>query len=187
MSKGLFGVASNDSLNQSRTALKSVNEKTPFSLTLFSSITLTGNRTFTASKDDIEYWLTKFEKGKNTFIILSLLYPNLKLSQVEFHQDHCHPYTSFDDKNIKKLGLTEDKIKEWQFKRNLIPNLQFLAGKENESKNKRPLSNWVKDGNTFEYRPENVSLELSNFDKFFNERKSLIKNKLLDIFGLKAN
>lgn len=187
MSKGLFGVASNDSLNQSRTALKSVNEKTPFSLTLFSSITLTGNRTFTASKDDIEYWLTKFEKGKNTFIILSLLYPNLKLSQVEFHQDHCHPYTLFDDKNIKKLGLTEDKIKEWQFKRNLIPNLQFLEGKENESKNKTPLSDWVKKGNTFEYIPENVSLELSNFDEFFNKRKSLIKNKLLDIFGLEAN
>ncbi len=189
MSKGLFGVASNDSLNQSRNVLKSTTKSTKFSLSLFKDVTLTGNRTFTATKEDIEYWLTKFEKGKNTFIILSLLYPNYKLSQVNFHQDHCHPYSSFEYKKLKKLikDISEEKIKEWQIKRNLLPNLQFLAGKENESKNDTPLVEWINQEHDIEYKPKNISFELTNFDEFFEERKTLIKNKLFEIFDLPSD
>ena len=74
---------------------------------------------------DVYYWLDKYTIGQNTYVILSLLYPELKLSQVSFHQDHCHPYVSFDTKRMKDLGITEDKITEWQFKRNLLPNLRL--------------------------------------------------------------
>jgi len=112
------------------------------------------------------------------------LYPDLKLSQVNFHQDHCHPDVAFDDKNIKVLNLDEQKKKEWQKKRNLIPNLQFLKGAENESKNKTPLKQWVDEGNDFEYHPPGISLELKNFDEFFKQRRILIKNKLKKIFNI---
>ena len=85
----------------------------------------------------------------------------------------------------KELGLNDDRIKEWQFKRNLLPNLQFLEGTENESKNKTPLKTWVEDdGNDFEYHPQGVSLELNDFDTFFEERRKLIKKELLKEFGL---
>lgn len=185
--KRLFGVASNDALNSTRNALKNLDCKhTPFSLNLFSSITLTGGRTFTVNENDVDYWLDNYEKGQSTYVLLSLLYPNLKLNQVSFHQDHCHPYAGFENKAIATLDLSPDKVKEWQKKRNLLPNLQFLEGAENESKNKTPLKDWVDEGNDFTYHPQNISLELKDFDTFFKERRTLIRNELLSIFDIQT-
>lgn len=183
--KRLFGVASNSALNTTRNALKSIDCKnTTFKLSLFSEVTLTGGRNFIVTKDDIEYWLEHYEKGQNTYVLLSLLYPNLKLSQWSFHQDHCHPYVGFDNKNIRFLGLSEEKVLEWQRKRNLLPNLQFLESSENESKNKTPLKKWVDAGNTFEYCPKGISLDLKDFESFFNGRKALMKKELFNLFDL---
>ncbi len=186
MAKRLFGVASNNALNSTRNTLKSINcKKTSFTLSLFNDVTLTGGRTFKVDeKMDIDYWLDNYEKGQNTYILLSLLYPNLKLSQVSFHQDHCHPYIEFDNKNIASLGLTQEKVADWQKKRNLLPNLQFLEGSENESKNKMPLKQWVANGNDFKYHPVGISLELKDFDIFFEKRRELIKKELKAIFEI---
>ena len=145
---------------------------------------LTGNRTFVVNEADIEYWLDTYTIGQSTYAILALLYPSLKLSQVSFHQDHCHPYVSFEKSNLKSLGLSDEKISEWQYKRNLLPNLQFLEGSANESKNKKPLKDWIAEGNTIEYMPENTSLELIDFDAFFAERRKLIKEDLMRIFNV---
>lgn len=104
MTKGLFGVASNDALNQTRNILKNIDcSKIDFSVKLFENIVLTGKRTFKIDLSDIEYWLNTFKKGNNTYILLSLLYPNLKLSQNEYHQDHCHPWISFENKNMRNF------------------------------------------------------------------------------------
>ena len=185
MAKRLFGVASNSALNNTRNALKKIDcKKTAFSLALFSSVTLTGGRNFSVTKDDIDYWLDNYEKGQSTYVLLALLYPNIKLSQVTFHQDHCHPYVGFDTRNIRALGISDAKIADWQKKRNLLPNLQFLEGGENESKNKTPLKEWVDKGNSFEYRPKGVSLELVDFDSFFEARRVLVKKELFGVFDL---
>lgn len=185
LAKRLFGVASNSALSTTRNVLKNLDCKhTAFNLKLFENATLVGGRTFTIDENELDRWLDTYEKGQSTYILLSLLYPNLKLSQVAFHQDHCHPYTGFENKNIATLGLDDEKVKEWQKKRNLLPNLQFLEGAENESKNKTPLKEWVEEGNDFEYHPENVSLELKDFDTFFTERRKLMKDELKKIFEI---
>lgn len=185
LAKRLFGVASNSALSTTRNVLKNLDCKhTAFSLKLFENATLVGGRTFTIDEKELDRWLDTYEKGQSTYILLSLLYPNLKLSQVAFHQDHCHPYAGFENKNIAVLGLDDEKVKEWQKKRNLLPNLQFLEGAENESKNKTPLKEWVEEGNDFEYHPENISLELKDFDVFFVERRKLIRDKLKEIFEI---
>lgn len=185
MTKGLFGVASDQSLTSTRKALQDYNCKNePFKLDIFENIVLTGGRNFKISEADIDYWLNSFEKGKMTYIVLCLLYPNYKLSRETFHQDHCHPWVSFEHKNLKSLSLSPEIEEEWRHKRNLIPNLQFLEGDENEHKNRTPLIKWVEDGNSIEYLPKDVSLELKDFDKFFNERSELIKNRLREIFEL---
>lgn len=183
--KRLFGIASNEALNVTRNALKNIDcTQTPFSLALFKNITLTGARTFTVTESDIDYWLDNYEKGQNTYTLLSLLYPNLKLSQFSFHQDHCHPYAGFEEKHISELGLSPEKIEEWKKKRNLLPNLQFLEGSENESKNQTPLEKWVTPNRDFLYHPKDVSLELKDFDTFFEARKAMMKNKLMEIFEI---
>lgn len=185
LAKRLFGVASNSALSTTRNVLKNLDCKhTAFSLKLFENATLVGGRTFTIDENELDRWLDTYEKGQSTYILLSLLYPNLKLNQVAFHQDHCHPYAGFENKNIEVLGLDDEKVKEWQKKRNLLPNLQFLEGAENESKNKTPLKEWVEEGNDFEYHPENISLELKDFDVFFAKRRKLIRDKLKEIFEI---
>lgn len=158
----------------------------PFILSIFDSVTLTGNRTFRVEETDIDYWLDNYTIGKNTYIIPSLLYPTLKLSRESFHQDYCHPRVSFDAKPIASLGLSEETVREWQYKRNLLPNLQFFEGRENESKNKTPLRDWVADGNTIKFLPSGVFLELKDFDKFFAERRKLIKGELMRLFNIKT-
>ena len=183
LAKRLFGVSSNYALLSTRNALKELNcKKIDFSLNLFGNVSLTGGRTFAVDEKEIDRWLDNYEKGQSTYIILSLLYPNLKLNQVSFHQDHCHPYVQFEKKNIESLNLSDEKIAEWQKMRNLLPNLQFLEGTENEHKNKTPLKKWIEEGNDFSYHPEGISLEFKDFEKFFEERRKLIKNKLKEIF-----
>lgn len=185
MAKGLFGVASNSSLSESRRVLRDINcAKTPFSLSLFKDIILTGNRTFTVSTTEIENWVDTFEKGNNTYILLTLLYPHLKLNQQSFHQDHCHPWAWFENKKIAELDLDPKTVEKWQKMRNRLPNLQFLEGSENESKNKTPLKDWVAAGNDFDYHPVRASLELKDFAKFYKSRRTLILKELNSIFDL---
>lgn len=185
MGKRLFGVASNDSLRKTRETLKLHDcSKEHFNMSLFDSVVLTGNRTFTVEETDIDYWLDNYTIGQSTYAILALLYPTLKLSQVSFHQDHCHPHVAFEKSNLRQMGISDEKITEWQYKRNLLPNLQFLEGGANESKNKKPLKDWINEGNTIKYLPEGISLELKDFDEFFARRRQLIKDDLKRIFNV---
>ena len=185
LAKRMFGVASNAALTNTRSAIVAVDcVKTPFSLSLFKDISLVGGRTFEVDEREIDRWLDTYEKGQNTYVLLSLLYPNLKLNQVSFHQDHCHPYAGFEKKDIASLGLSDEKVREWKKKRNLLPNLQFLAGPENQSKNKTPLKEWVASGNDFEYHPAGISLEFADFDAFFDARRKLIKKQLMSLFDI---
>lgn len=185
MAKRLFGVASNSALSNTRTALQNLDcKRTAFSLSLFENVSLVGGRNFKVTKDDVDYWLDNYEKGQNTYVLLAMLYPHLKLNQVDFHQDHCHPHVGFETKRIKSLNLPAEKVSDWQRKRNLLPNLQFLEGSENEAKNETPLIDWINQGNTIEYCPDGVSFELQDFDAFFAARRILIKKKLFEIFDL---
>lgn len=184
MAKGLFGVASNDALRKARNALGKLDcKKTSFSMSLFKDIILTGNRRFCVSELDVDYWLDNYSIGQSTYMLLTILYPELKLNQVSFHQDHCHPHSAFEKRHIKALGLSDDKILEWQMLRNKLPNLQFLEGRENEQKNKTPLKEWIASGNKIKYQPD-ISYELIDFESFYYERRKLIKDELMNIFSV---
>lgn len=188
MAKNLFGVASNSALNASRNILKNIEcQKTPFALSLFAEVKLVGDKTFSVSEKDVDYWMDNYKKGPKTYTILTLLYPNLKLSQNTFHQDHCHADSLFAAKKLRKLNISEDKIVEWQKMKDLLPNLQFLEGSENQHKLKTPLKQWVNEGNKLDFRPEGISLELKDFDEFFKERRKLMKEELLKIFSIKKS
>ena len=188
LAKRMFGVASNSALSSTRAVLAKIDcRKTPFSLSLFDAVSLVGGRTFRVDETEIDRWLDTYEKVQSTYVLLTLLYPNLKLSQVAFHQDHCHPYTGFEPRAIASLGLGKEKATQWRRMRNLLPNLQFLEGRENESKNKTPLKQWVEEGNDFAYHPEGISLDLSDFDAFFDARRKLMKEELERLFGITAN
>jgi uncharacterized protein with ParB-like and HNH nuclease domain len=109
--------------------------------------------------------------------ILALLYPDLDYKNNNFHQDHLHPKSLYN----------EDY--DWRVY-NSILNLQMLDRNENESKSDMSLKDWVKKetkGKDLVFKeqfmerciiPQNIDLGLSNFDEFIAKRKKLLVSKL---------
>ncbi|RHV23269.1 DUF262 domain-containing protein [Blautia sp. OM05-6] len=184
--KQIFGTASNSALTNIREALK-VAPKDSFSMDNLKNVRFTGERSLRYTAEEIDAMFDTYEIGAYTFMILSLLYPNLKYSQKGFHQDHMHPHTSFEEEKIKDLSLASgDKIddetrEDWRRRRNTLANLQLLEGRENEKKNATPLIEWLKKPENMDnakYLPDGISYELSNFEQFMEERQKLMSDAL---------
>lgn len=149
-----------------------------------------------ADIDDI----LNLKKGPLTFMVLSLLYPELKLGEVKWHQDHIHPQYGFEKKRLIKYfaerGMLIDDVtaKEWARKANTLVNLQLLTGKQNQEKSKTPLTKWIfdqhpEDDKRQKYCEEHfvdteIGFELENFDAYYAKRAEHLKNKLIEIFGV---
>ncbi len=190
--KKLFGASTSSVLASIRANAfpnSSDYRRIPFTLKMFGTVHFQGGRTPFVTADDIDGFL-ELEKGPYTFMLLSLLYPNVRLNNAVFHQDHLHPYSGFTTAKIKKALAGSGDIdlqkeaKCWKALRNKLANLQLLQGPENESKNAKPLKGWVEEGNDFKFRPGNVSLEFKDFPAFYSERQKQIKEELKRIFGI---
>lgn len=156
-------------------------------------------RMLNIEENDIEEILN-FKKGSLTFMILSLLYPNLKLGEIKWHQDHIHPQSAFEKQKLTKslaekgLRLDNDTLDEWRQKSNTLVNLQLLTGKQNQEKSKTPLSKWI----TTQYDDENkikryceehyidyhTGFALENFDTYYAKRREKLKEQLMKIFNV---
>ena len=155
------------------------------------NLELPGNKRFKIDEEDIED-LLETKKGPYTFLILSLLYPNLKHKLNIFHQDHIHPASSFTNAKLQKNGIPEEKWKHWQLSKDQLPNLQIMEGSENESKNKTPFNDWLHGKNADDipnvgdidkflsdnYIPLETSLAFEDFEEFFEKRKELLRNEI---------
>jgi uncharacterized protein with ParB-like and HNH nuclease domain len=170
---------------------KYVLKQSDFLLNQLFSVDLPSNRSLKISDDDIDEILD-YSKGAYTFMVLSLLYPSLKFGQVTFHQDHIHPESMFTNTQLTKNNIAKEKWEEWQQKRDKLPNLQLMEGKENESKNKTPFKDWLygKDSGGYpnvvdpakfkkdNYISETISLDFKDFEMFYEERKKLLKTEI---------
>ena len=177
----IFGRSSNSVLSVIRNELKKrLGEGNDFSLSWLQSIVFTGNTTLKCTKDEIGDWFDKFEKGAETFMVLSLLYP-IDV-RYKFDQDHMHPYSSFE--SAKLPAQTREELKVLQHKRNNLANLQILSDSENRSKNDQALQDWLKkDDNEkkVKYLPEGVSYELKDCEAFWKARRELMIKELVKI------
>lgn len=152
---------------------------------------LPSGKSLRISNDSIE-GILEYSKGPYTFMVLSLLYPSLKFGQVVFHQDHIHPASMFTDTQLAKNGVPKEKWEDWKQKKDQLPNLQLMEGKENESKNKSPFKDWlygkdshgisnVIDSKKFKkdnYISDTVSLDLKDFDRFYEQRKNKLRSEI---------
>ncbi len=144
--------------------------------------------------------ILNFKKGPLTFMILSLLYPDLKLSEIKWHQDHIHPQYAFERKKLIKyfadqgLQLDENTLKDWIAKSNTLVNLQLLTGKQNQSKSSTSLAKWMEtqfdtDDKCKRYCEANyidfsTGFRLENFDAYYIKRKANMKKQLMRIFNV---
>ena len=187
--KQIFGTASNSALTSIREALKAAPSDS-FSMENLKNVRFTGDRSLRYTSEEIDATFDTYEIGAYTFMLLSLLYPNLKYSQKGFHQDHMHPHTSFEESKIKDLVLPNGSVideqtkEDWRRRRNTMANLQLLEGRENEKKNATPLVDWLKvqaNAENVKYLPSDVSYELSSFEAFMEKRQKLMSDKLKEI------
>lgn len=186
--KELFSGSSDTILQEIMKSSYLKEPKEPFSLDLFSKISLSNSKNFMVDEKEIENWFQSCKKWqKRTFALLSILHAdsNTDIDYSNLEVDHCHPATSFEKDTLQKIGIMDnDKIAKWQKDKDCLPNLQLLKSSKNQSKRKSPLINWVKNGNKLQYW-ETASLELKEFENFFEERKENMKGKLLKFFGIK--
>ena len=49
----------------------------------------------------------EYKKGKQAFMVLSILYPNLQYNVIDYDQDHIHPSHNFRTRELRSMGLKE--------------------------------------------------------------------------------
>ena len=107
----------------------------------------------------------------------------------KYEQDHLHPYDRFD--STKPISVSMEDWRRWRGNRNRLPNLQLLEGRSNSSKNAMRLVDYYNDMNDEQramFRkealiPDDVSLELENFEDFYEKRKELLTTKIRQLLG----
>ena len=109
-------------------------------------------------------------------------------SSIKYEIDHLHPYSKFD---TRPTGVSIMDWKSWHGNRNRMPNLHLLHGIANAKKLDTPLEVYV--GSMTENQkqdfyeealiPEGVSLSLSHFGDFYEQRKAILTQRLRKLLG----
>lgn len=178
----------------SESGVKSYRLKRPvFPFTDLLKVPLPGRKSLAVTEEDIELFLST-KKGPMSFLVLSLLYPQLRYEDHSFHQDHIHPYAHFNKTHLTAQGVDPNAQADWYDCRDAVPNLQLLHGPENSAKNATPLQEWIARmdpamRSTFmqeNYFPPGVSLEFADFQTFFQARKEILRARLKAVLAFSS-
>jgi uncharacterized protein with ParB-like and HNH nuclease domain len=141
------------------------------------------------SVDDefIENLLYTQKEDRYAFPILALLFPQLDYKNRDFHLDHCHPISQFNEKRLRAKSILNDENKDyftdWSYFNSII-NLQMLDGNENKSKSDKDLRTWVEEYSPSlrkHYLPKQI--DLLDFPIFVKERMKLLTEELKDVLS----
>ncbi|RBR30115.1 DUF262 domain-containing protein [Enterococcus cecorum] len=120
-----------------------------------------------------------------------LYYLNLDWTNKNFkyEQDHLHPESRFN--GSKPISVSMEDWKRWRGMRNRLPNLHLLEGRSNGSKNDMRLIDYYNDMNDEQKAefckqamiPKDVSLEIEDFEIFYEKRKAILTEKIRELLG----
>jgi uncharacterized protein with ParB-like and HNH nuclease domain len=147
------------------------------------------NRSLSFDKETIENLLNTQYGSAFAFMILSLIYP--LNHNYKFHQDHIHPKKYFTNKELIKLGIVDENIRNKYLQMfNTIPNIQLIQETQNLEKSSKLFSEWLKgiyseteliNYKNLHFIPNDNDLTMSNFMDFAKKRRTILKSKLMDI------
>lgn len=187
--KRIFGGTSDSILSQIRKAFTNDVTNTAFETNISSFpvevINANIKRDTGISDEFIADILLTQKDDMYAFSVLALLYPNLDYKNNNFHKDHMHPESRFQD--ISSM----DKEKYGWLTYNSILNLQMLDANENMSKQDLDLSTWVnlqtvnQDRSTFlkNHLIPDQNLNISDFSFFIEARRLDLTAKLKAILS----
>lgn len=107
------------------------------------------NKSISVDEEFVYNLLYTSKENRYAFPILAILFPHLDYKNRDFHLDHCHPISQFNEKKLKARGIilnddNREYFTDWDYFNSII-NLQMLDGNENKSKGDKDLKSWVND------------------------------------------
>lgn len=111
-------------------------------------------------------------------------------SAFKYEQDHLHPESRFNP-NTKPPTVTPETWTRWRQNRNRLPNIHLLEGRSNSSKGAIRLIDYYSEMNTEQRMrfmetamiSDGVSLDIEQFEEFYEERKTLLAKKIRVLLG----
>lgn len=143
------------------------------------------NKSISVDEEFIHNLLYTSKENRYAFPILAILFPHLDYKNRDFHLDHCHPVSQFNEKRLKAKGIVlNDNNREYFTDSdyfNSIINLQMLDGNENKSKRDKDLRSWITD-NSIVLKKHHLPIEvdLINFPTFVEKRTEILKKVLIE-------
>lgn len=148
------------------------------------------NKTLIFQKEDVDKMLELEYADPQTFLVLSILYPNLDYRN-RFHKDHIFPQKFFKRRELSKRSIPKEDWGKFEYGQDKIGNLQLLEGNLNEEKSAQDFDKWIiqnypsmdsrKEYKSKNYIPLDSDLKFENFSEFLQKREELIKLKLMEI------
>jgi hypothetical protein len=184
---GLYERSAERTLDAIRNYLEKVPTGALFSLAHFmQKAELPSSLSLVITAEDIDELLKTQIRHPRTYVILSLLHGQHATYQYAFEKDHIHPRSKFD--NLAALNLGPDREAKWRDMMDRLPNLQLLQEGENNEKRAKSFKDWVPI-----YRPnpqarktylaendipEELSLDLADFEIFFEGRRERLRERV---------
>lgn len=187
--KGVFGGQSDTVLTGIRKVLRNTINTNEFPFEQIKAEFASNDaKSLSLSDEVIEDILKTQYEASNCYTILALLYSHLHYDKVEYHKDHLHPTSKFQNLEESSFGGDVEKYKFYSNPENWnsILNLQLLSSSTNESKNAEDLATWIKEKKidlASQFIPQDTSLEFNEFETFISKRKELLKTTIKSIIG----
>lgn len=185
--KRLFGGQPDNVLRPIRSILKQDHDTFPFEKIREE---LKTTRPLKFEEEDIESLLSYKYGWRETFLVLSLLYPTLDYRN-QFHQDHIFPRSFFtSSRKLSSKGVPPEKHQFYLENFDYLANLQLLEGIPNQEKLNKDFKEWFNETNKdarskADYRAKHfipdVDLSFDNFKDFFLEREKILFDQLKKI------
>ena len=186
--KGIFGSQADALLTSIRDVMKNSLSDIHFPLEKIIDRYKGSNKDLRFDDEYIESLLNiRYGEGRCR-ALLHLLFPEMNPTEV-FHIDHLHPRNHFSNKYLEKLDYIANSPEKLSFYENpehwdTIPNLHLLNHSQNISKQDTSLKQWLSQPSN-NYSPSMLlvsddNIEFSRFPDFYNERRSALKQRLLN-------
>jgi uncharacterized protein with ParB-like and HNH nuclease domain len=145
------------------------------------------NRSVKFTADEVQNLLGLEYQNRQTFLVLSLLYPNFDFSN-SFHIDHVYPRSKMTERRLLAKDVKPEDAHEWPGMRDNLANLQLLQGGPNQAKSDADFDDWLAE--TFgdkkkkgyflamHHFPDWTSFPYPKFGEFLKEREEILARYL---------
>ena len=150
------------------------------------------NRSVRFTNDELENLIALGYGDRRTFLVLSLLYPDLDYGH-PFHVDHAYPRSKVTERRLLSAGLSEEEARTAAEGRDTLPNLQLLQGGPNQAKSDADFEDWLSTQCSTpstrgyflatHHFPDMPAFTYAAFPAFLAERREIMLERLREVLG----